>query len=342
MKTVMVTGAGGYIGGVLVRKLLARGYEVIALDRFFFGHEVFKDIGPDDGKRLHPNRSDIRLSDADTFDRIWAVIDLASLSNDPAGDINEKLTYSINHEARARNAGYAKQAGVERYILASSCSVYGGGQGGALTEESELRPISTYAKASAAAERDILPLADKDFCATAIRQATVFGLAPRMRFDLVVNLMTLTAVQTGKILIMGGGQQWRPLVHVQDTTDFFIHILEAREADVSGQVFNIGQGNYQIHNLAYIVREALPFHVALETIPEDRDARDYNVSFDKAERVLGFKAHREPDYGVKEIYAALKAGTVEIGARTQTVKWYRHLMEAERLVREIAMSGKML
>lgn len=337
----MVTGAGGYIGATLVDLLLEAGKKVVGVDRYFFGEERLGET------RAHPAfrlvRKDIRDLGEDDFRGIDAVCDLAALSNDPTGALDEALTYAINHEARVRVANLARQAGVSRYVLASSCSVYGAGDG-VLDEDSRPQPVSTYAHANLKAEGDVLPLAGPSFTVTVLRQATVFGLAKRMRFDLVVNLMTLNAVQKGKIFVLGGGRQWRPLVHVRDTAGAFVSLLDRAPGDINGRVFNIGgsEHNYQVLSLAYIVRETLPFPIELDVVPDDSDARDYRVSFDRAERELGFKPTRTPADGAREIYDALKLGRVDTGIRTITVRWYQHLMEAKQLVDTLAINGRLL
>lgn len=340
--TVLVTGAGGYIGVTLVDRLLAAGKKVIGLDRYFFGDDVFGDTLSHPAFRLL--RKDVRDATPADLVGVDAICDLAALSNDPAGALDEALTYAINHEGRARLARLAKAAGVARYVLASSCSVYGSSQEEHLTEASRAAPVSTYAKANLKAEQDVLPLASPDFVVTTLRQATVFGLSKRMRFDLVINLMTLNAVEKGKIFVTGGGRQWRPVVHVQDTARAFEVALAADPAAVNGEVFNVGgtDQNYQVLSLAYIVRESLPFRIDLDVVPDDNDVRNYNVSFDKIARVLGFRPERTPGEGAREIYEGLKLGRVDTGMKTVTVRWYQHLLEAKRLADALSIDGRIL
>ena len=239
-------------------------------------------------------------------------------------------------------ASTAKAAGVGRYILASSCSVYGAGKQFNLDERSEPHPISTYAKANLAAERSVLPLAAKDFTVTVLRQATVYGLSRRMRFDLAINLMTLNAVEKAKIFVLGGGRQWRPIVHVRDTARAFAQVLTADPALIGGEVFNVGSQNTQILSLAYIVRENIPFPIELQVVPDDPDKRDYNVSFGKIEERLGYRSEISPEQGVREIYEALKTGRVTANPTTYTVAWYKKILEAQKLVESVTLNGRLL
>jgi nucleoside-diphosphate-sugar epimerase len=340
MTKVVVTGAGGYIGTQLIRDLVKQDYEVLGVDRFFFGMEPVQEFL--DNKKVKFLKKDIRdieISDLIGYD---AVCDLACLSNDPAGEIDPLLTYQINRDGRIHVAKTSKNAGINKYILSSSCSVYGQGEQPKLSEESPTNPISVYAKSTLEAEKINLQLADNNFSVTALRNATVFGLSTRMRFDLVVNLMTLSAYQKNRILIMGGGLQWRPLVHVSDVAKAFITVIEASKDKVSGEIFNIGLDNFQIKNLAYIVKEELPINVEIEIAPDDADKRDYNVVFSKSERVLGFKPATSVSHGVKEIYDSLKLGKVDTGDKTVTVKWYKNILEAQKLVDSVYLNNRII
>ena len=340
MTKVLVTGAGGYIGTQLVRDLVNSGHEVTAVDRFFFGREPLAEFV--NKKKVNIVQKDIRdLSEKD-FTGHDAVCDLACLSNDPAGEIDPQLTYSINRDGRIHVAKMAKAAGVEKYIISSSCSVYGKGEEAQLSENSNTNPISVYAKSTLEAEQQNLSIADNNFSVTALRNATVFGLSTRMRFDLVVNLMTLTAFQKGRIIVMGGGLQWRPLVHVSDVSNAFLTVIEAKKEKVNTEVFNIGLSNFQIKSLAYLVREEIPLPVEIDIAPDDTDKRDYNVQFSKAINVLGFKAKVNVGDGIKEIYEALKSGKVDVSPKTVTVQWYREILNAKALVDSIILDGRMI
>jgi nucleoside-diphosphate-sugar epimerase len=339
-RTILVSGAGGYIGSVLTRELLAAGHRVVAYDRFFFGRDAL--AGADGDGRLTLVQKDIRDAEPRDLTGVDVVCDLAALSNDPSGEIDPGLTHAINHDGRRRLSAAAKRAGVGRYVLSSSCSVYGAGDTLELTEDAATAPLTAYAESTLNAERDALALAGDGFCPVVLRNATVFGVSPRMRFDLVINLMTLHAVERGHITVMGGGRQWRPLVHVRDVVRAFCAAIEAPAAQVAGQVFNIGLCNHQIRSLAFIVRETLPIPVTVAVAPDDADRRNYSISFAKARRVLGFAATHGIEHGVREIYDALKYGRVDSGPRTVTVGWYRSILEAKRLISAVELNGRVL
>jgi nucleoside-diphosphate-sugar epimerase len=313
---------------------------VTAVDRFFFGKEPLSEFI--NNKQVTILQKDIRDLEQIDFKGHNAVCDLACLSNDPAGEIDPQLTYQINRDGRIHVAKIAKQSGVEKYIISSSCSVYGKGEEPLLSETSNTNPISVYAKSTLEAEQENLSLADSNFSVTALRNATVFGLSTRMRFDLVVNLMTLSAFQKGRIIVMGGGLQWRPLVHLSDVSRAFSSIISSKIELVNKEIFNVGLDNYQIKNLAYLVREELPFPVEIEVAPDDADKRDYNVVFKKAEEKIGFKAEVGVTHGIKEIYLALKSGKVDVGPKTVTVQWYRNILEAKVLLDSVLLDGRII
>ncbi len=322
---VLVTGAGGYIGNVLVRLLLNEGYLVRGLDTYWFGEERLPE---------HPNleivNGDIRNVSIDVMGGIDAIIDLAAISNDPAGELDPLMTWSINHLGRFRIATLGKNAGVRRYILPSSCSIYGF-QEGMVNEESAVNPLTTYAKANLAAEDDVLSLTREDYCVTVIRQATVYGLSQRMRFDLAVNGMTKGFFQNGKIPLMRDGKQWRPFVHVKDTSKAMMMILEADHKSVNHQIFNVGsdEQNYQIFNLAERVAEGQGIKFEYEWYG-DPDHRSYQVNFDKISTNIGFNPDLRAEDGAKEIREALDSGDLEANDPSAiTLGWYKELIEKE-------------
>jgi nucleoside-diphosphate-sugar epimerase len=336
---VLVTGGAGYIGSVLCRLLLEKGYDVACLDRFFFGTDPIKDITD----KITVIKDDIRWFNPDILKGIDAVLDLASLSNDPCGELDPQKTMDINYKGRVRVANLAKKHGVKKYVLASSCSLYGF-QDEILTEEAGLNPLTTYAKASANAEMEVLPLGDSLFSVTILRQATVYGFSYRMRFDLAINGMVLGFCRKGKIPIMRDGKQWRPFVHVKDTSSAFIKVLESDQDLVNGQVFNVGDNdqNVQIFDLAKLVAESinLPFEYEWYGSP---DTRSYRVNFDKIKKRIGYKTGYTLREGAKEVFDALEAGTLSADdPRTINVKWYKSLLESHSFAKNIEMNGVIL
>jgi nucleoside-diphosphate-sugar epimerase len=340
MSKVMVTGAGGYIGSHIVKDLVNTGHEVTAVDRFFFGKEVLAEFANNPKVKIF--QKDIRDLTENDFLGHDAVCDLACLSNDPAGELDINLTYQINRDGRIHVAKMAKKAGVKKYVISSSCSVYGSTSGKDLKEQSTTNPISVYAKSTLQAEEQNLSISDNNFSVTSLRNATVFGISNRMRFDLVVNLMTLTAFQKARIIVMGGGSQWRPLIHVSDVSKAFLKVLDAPRTTVNQQIFNIGLDNFQIINLAYLVREQLGFSIEIDVAPDDADKRDYNISFKKAEESLSFKASVDVSQGISEIYSALKSGTLDTGPKTVTVQWYKNILDAKALLDSIVDNGRVI
>lgn len=336
---VLVTGGAGYIGSILLRILLEKGYDVVCLDRFFFGYDSIKDIED----QIKVVRDDVRWFDPSVLNGVDVVFDLAALSNDPSGELDPQKTLDINYKGRVRVAELSKKHGVKKYVLASSCSVYGF-QEGILTEQSDLNPLTTYAKANVLAERDVLPLAGDSFVVTVLRQATVYGFSYRMRFDLAINGMVLSLFKNGKLRIMRDGTQWRPFVHVKDTSRAFIEVMEADEEVVNGQVFNVGSNdqNYQIFNIAKLVAEACGLSFVYEWYGSP-DKRSYKVSFDKIANVLGYKPRYTPREGAREVFDALRDGRLSgDDPRTITVKWYKHLLEMQKFIRDVEIDGVLL
>ena len=322
-QTVLVTGAGGYIGTTLVPMLLENGYNVRAIDRFFFGRDLLPE---------HPSleciQEDVRKLTPEHFENVDFVIDLVAISNDPSGELFQDATYAINRDARIATAQMAKEAGVKRYVLPSSCSIYGFQEPEVICDETfATNPLTTYAKANEEAEHGVLPLADDNFVVVVLRQSTVYGYSPRMRFDLAINGMTFGAWKTGKLPLLRDGTQWRPMVHVSDTAAAQMFMLTAEASKVNGQLFNVGsdENNYQLKPLAEEVAETLPNDVEIEWYG-DPDHRSYRVNFDKIE-ALGWKAGKVARDGALEIHAELEKGTLDKTPKTITLEWYKTITE---------------
>jgi len=324
--------------------LLDRGHTVRVADRFFFGTEPIAPALDAHGDRLTICRADVRTLRADVFDSVHCVIDLAGISNDPSCELDPKLTRQVNYDATVSNMRAAQQAGVARYILTSSCSVYGRGEGMGLTESSALNPVSLYARCKADAETALLSIREPGFSPTILRLATVFGLSPRMRFDLAINVMTKNAYTRGQITVDGGGKQWRPFVHVADVAETMQFVAEAPLSHVDRQIFNVGHesNNVRILHLAYRVRDAVP-GTQIVMAPTDPDLRDYNVRFDKLGELLGGRTFRTIEHGIQEVLHALRTGSIDPDDRRwYTINQYRFLLEVEKTYRELAIDGRML
>ena len=305
---VLITGGAGYLGSHLVRMLVERGHEVRVFDRFCFSEsslKEFKNISV-----VEIIRGDIRRlqEHPGLFWNIDAVVHLAGLANDPSCDLDPDMTQDVNVDATIEVARRAIQSGVTRFVFASSCSVYGQGVYENLDETSPTNPVSAYAKSKLDAEKAIFAMASDTFTPVAARMATLFGWSERMRYDLAVNQMTATAVKSNVVKVMGGGNQWRPFVHVKDAAEAFILMLQFSPERVSGEAFNVG-GNYnnvQISELAERVAAKFP-GVKVERQLEDDDRRTYRVVFDKIREVLGFSVDHPIEEAVDEIAKDLQA-----------------------------------
>ncbi len=326
--------------------LLKEGHSVTVLDRFYFG-PTLSVAEREYGTKLRLVKGDIRSFSPSVLSGVEAVIDVSGISNDPACDLEADLTKSVNIDGGKRLAVLAREAGVRRYVYSSSCSVYGHGEGLGLVETSNRHPVSLYARAKVEVEDFVKKLAIDsrgEFESCAVRLATVFGLSPRMRFDLAINVMTKNAYVGRRIMVDGGGRQWRPFVHVQDVARAFIAAITAPSEKVTGEVFNVGSdgSNVQILNLAFRVRDAIPGTEVVHALT-DPDLRDYNVNFEKIRRVLGYETTVTIDDGIREVLAALHDGRLDPDERRwYTLRQYLFLREAERALSELAVDGRLL
>ena len=309
MKTqkILVTGGCGYIGSVLVPVLLERGYEVRVFDKLYFGDESLKPVA----HRLELVPGDVRAFDDAVLDGVDGVVHLGSLSNDPTSEFHPEASYSINHIGTVKLAEACKRRGVRRFTFASTCAVYGFWLESAAEESQPPAPQSAYARSKLDAEDALLELADDAFHPVVLRQATVFGLSPRMRWDLVLNAFVMHAFRRGRLDVWFGGEAWRPLVDVLDVARAHVACLEASDELVSRQVFNLVQDNYRILNLAQRLVAALKsagHHCDLEINSDSKDSRSYKVSGEKLARRLGFRPSVTPEVSALNIVSALSSG----------------------------------
>jgi nucleoside-diphosphate-sugar epimerase len=329
---VLVSGHKGYIGTVLVPLLLKRGHAVVGLDTDLYAACSFTDDGMTDVPEHAVDVRDVTADDLAGFD---AVIHLANLSNDPLGNLNPELTYEINHRASVRLAQQAKAAGVERFLFSSSCSLYGAAEGeDMLTEEAPFNPVTPYGEAKVFVERDLAPLADDDFSPVYMRNATAYGLSPRLRFDLVLNNLVAWAVTTGQIYMKSDGTPWRPIVHIRDIAQAFVAALEAPREVVHNEAFNVGRSdeNYQIREIAETVREVVP-DCEIEYAPDGGpDSRSYRVDFSKIREALpAFEPQWTARRGAQEIYEALRE--VDLTPEDFEGPRYRRIDQIKQLLR---------
>jgi nucleoside-diphosphate-sugar epimerase len=308
---ILITGACGYIGSVLVGKLLARGHGVVAFDTMWFGNYL----------QPHPQlrivRGDVRDIDSVPLDGVEAIIHLASIANDPCGDLDPRLTWEVSALATMQLAERAVRRGIERFLYASSGSVYGVKDEPQVTEDLELKPISEYNKSKMVAERVLLSYAN-DMAVQIVRPATVCGYSPRMRLDVSVNMLTMQALTREHITVFGG-QQTRPNIHIDDMIDVYLHLLEHPE---HRGIYNAGFENLAILEIAQRVTEHAPAQI---TVTNSNDPRSYRVNSDKL-LATGFRPNKKVDDAIREIVDKFRTGVLKDEERYYNLKWMQKLL----------------
>jgi nucleoside-diphosphate-sugar epimerase len=305
---VLVTGGAGYVGSALVPKLLEEEHRVTVLDLYIYGADVFAAC------RRHPKLNEIKgdLRDAETvkraLDGIDTVIHLACISNDPSYDLDPVLGKSINFDCFRPLVRAAKKAGVERFIYASSSSVYGVREEAEVTEETPLRPLTDYSKYKALCEQVLLGERAPGFVALVIRPSTVCGYAPRLRLDLTVNILTNHAINKGKITVFGGSQK-RPNIHIKDMVGLYLYVLQQPDGKIDGKIFNAGYENFTVMEIAEMVRDAVGKDVKIEVVSSN-DNRSYHVSSEKMRRELGFVPKFTIADAARDLKTAFEAGKI--------------------------------
>jgi nucleoside-diphosphate-sugar epimerase len=331
---VLVTGHNGYIGSVMAPMLKLLGHDVVGLDTFYFEDCAFGEE-TDWIPSLRRDIRDLGVKDLEGFE---AVVHLAALCNDPLGDLNSDWTYDINYAASVRLAELAREAGVRRFLYASSCSMYGAAGEDVLSEEAPLRPITPYATSKVRTEESVVKLADASFSPVFMRNATAYGVSPRLRADVVLNNLVCWAHTTGRIRIMSDGTPWRPIVHVQDIARAFAAALVAPREAIHNQAFNVGSNgeNYQVMELAEIVRATVP-GCKVEFGPgAGPDPRSYRVDFTKLGRALPeFRPQWNASFGAKDLYGALQQVALSYadfqGRKYIRLTQFKHLLDNGQL-----------
>jgi len=318
---ILLTGHNGYIGAIMVPALLAEGYEIIGLDTGYFEGCTFGDYSVS----IKTLRRDLRDVTREDLQDIDAVVHLAAISNDALGDLNPQCTYDINHLASVRLAKLARDAGVKRFVYSSSCSVYGAASpDDVLDEEASFAPVTPYAKSKVLVERDLSELADENFSPVFMRNATVYGVSPQLRGDLVVNNLVGWALTTGEIMMKSDGTPWRPLVHVEDVCNAFIAVLQAPREVIHAQAFNVGRDgeNYRIRTVAEIVNRVVNDSTISFAEGAGGDPRCYRVDFSKIRQSL---PEYTPSWDVERGVTQLRDAFVAVGMTKEDLEGDRYL-----------------
>lgn len=331
---ILLTGHKGYIGTILAPMLIAAGHDVVGLDSDLYAGCTFGDGMPD----VPSIKKDIRDVEAVDLEGFEVVLHLAGLSNDPLGNLNPELTSQINHLASVRLAELAKEVGVSRFIFSSSCSNYGAAGDDLLDEESAFNPVTPYGKSKVLVEQEVSKLADLNFCPVFLRNATAYGVSPRLRFDLVLNNLVAWAYTTKRVYLKSDGSPWRPIVHIEDISRAFLAALHAPREVVHNQAFNVGQTeeNYRIRELAEIVAEIVP-GCRVEYAPDaGPDKRCYRVDCSKILRMLPeYKPRWNARLGVQELYESYQKVRVTLeefeGIKYKRVAHIEHLLNTNKL-----------
>lgn len=330
---ILVTGNEGYIGSILVPLLQEAGHEVTGMDT-----GLFRECALIPFTRPPTLRRDVRDVEARDLEGFDGIVHLAGLANDPLGDLDPPITYEINHVATVRLAELAKRAGVRRFLYASSCSVYGAAGEDMIDEHTAPNPITPYAHSKLLSEHDLARLADASFCPVFLRAATAYGVSPYLRFDLALNNLVAWAFTTHRVHLKSDGTSWRPLVHIRDIAQGYRVLLEAPDALVCNQAFNIGATteNYRIRELAELVRQGVPDSRLEYADDASPDHRSYRVSCDRIARVLPvFKPQWNAEKGVREVYLTLRGKGLNTeafeGPRYNRIAHVRHLLRQGRL-----------
>ncbi len=330
---VLITGTEGYIGARLAPWLAAAGHAVHGLDTGFYrdGCLYLDPLGLPNGPQT--SYKDLRTVTKADFEGFDAVVHLAELSNDPLGQNRPEITFKINHEGSVRIAKAAREAGVRRFVYASSCSVYGVGTGDFLDETSPVNPQTAYAECKVLVERDLTTLADDQFSVVFLRNATVYGPSPRMRFDIVLNDLSALAWIHKKIAMISDGSPWRPIVHIEDICEAMRCAVEAPALSVNRQVFNVGASteNYRVREIAQIVSQAFP-GCEVSAGPPSKDNRSYRVSFDKIAKLMpGFKTRWTAAQGAEELRRLFER--IEFSQETYEYRAFTRLKQLKYLER---------